>query len=291
MARVPACHGFATELHDSPGHVRRPAGVPAAPSSAGRHLGHAPPIRPRPLRASMPSCLRPAFTLIELLVVIAIIALLIALLLPAIKEAREHGRRISCASQIRQIGIATMMYAKDWRDEFPMNQYGTFGPGRAIYEYLSGHDPIFICPSDIHHTDPTAWWYNHANSAGWQGPGRGRFADPRMSYNYAKRLFGEEWSGPETIPRTASISIDDVASPNLCYMWTDATFDWSGIDFHDMPYDIFGGYGWESVHSGLDNFCFVDGHVEPIDTIDMPGPDYVGPLEYEGYTCDPEWGG
>ncbi len=62
---------------------------------------------------------RCGFTLIELLVVIAIIALLIALLLPALSSAREAGRRVKCASNIRQYILAFTMYAEDARGNLP----------------------------------------------------------------------------------------------------------------------------------------------------------------------------
>lgn len=71
------------------------------------------------MRYTRPIIGRTAFTLVELLVVIVIIGILVGLLLPAVNQARESGRRAQCSNNIRQISLACLAYAEAKADELP----------------------------------------------------------------------------------------------------------------------------------------------------------------------------
>ena len=94
---------------------------------------------------------RCAFTLIELLVVIAIIALLLAVIVPALKNAKMAAKRLVSSNNMRQIGIAINLYADDNRGYFPQTTH-TVSADRSwvhtLSTYLSDVDEVRICPAD-----------------------------------------------------------------------------------------------------------------------------------------------
>jgi prepilin-type N-terminal cleavage/methylation domain-containing protein len=112
------------------------------------------------------------FTLIELLIVIAIIALLMAIMIPALNKAKEHGKRAACLSNLRQLTLAWIMYAQANDDKLVSAQ--VFAPGDPPPATAGcGTPPAPIFGNTKAKPPPVGHWsYSmHKNELPWVGPG------------------------------------------------------------------------------------------------------------------------
>ncbi len=213
------------------------------------------------------------FTLIELLVVIAIIALLAAMLLPALAKARETAKSVKCLGQMKTIGTGVQMYAASYDDyilgHYPDNQWGSINYEGIIMDQTGCSVETWGCPSDpIARTvsgwkkDKRSYSYNTLNSALSQSSlkidGNGStYGTPDNSLNGAKMgwvrspsqliIFAERWQNNNLVWGYSCYNADAASSKS-----------------------VVANYGG---HNQKLNFTFVDGRaagMRPLET-DLPG--------------------
>jgi len=202
-------------------------------------------ISDKPICQFEPSVLRKrrfgGFTLIELLVVIAIIAILAALLLPALAKARERGYRASCKSNLHQQGVALQIYTGDNNNLLPDLRYPPYAPAvippalptavglwpwdistNFTDEMIADGDTrdVFYCPSYSDFNSGDTWFYNITNNVTFRilgyvylVPGAGmNFTSPKMETPYWKT---NAIGTPVRPPSDAAVVVDEVIRDSI----------------------------------------------------------------------------
>lgn len=245
------------------------------------------------------------FTLIELLVVIAIIAILAAILFPVFAQAREKARAITCISNEKQLGLATMQYVQDYDEKFPMGvdvtsggYYGVpVGWAGLIYPYVKSTN-VFLCPDDPNPLDVVSYAINTytgepGNSVGQNGASLAIFQAPSSTVLYCE--VAESFIKPGTFSWYSWDSQDlvddaDVVSPSTN---GDNVWGWSTNPAN-------GGGPWGGVvlatglMSGQTAADYIPGTVQAVQGRHTGGSNYVlcdGHAKwYMGSAVSPGWG-
>lgn len=204
---------------------------------------------------------RGGFTLVELLVVVAMIAMLAALLLPALSTAREKGKSAVCQSNLKQLGIAFAMYWNDYNDYLPP---AVDLPGlwvECIIKYLGGYGRN---PGDVYLYHPT----RQARVLKCPSTTLVPSIAHQLQYGYNCLSLGTYDTNNPAYPRYPRVM--QVTRPAERLM-VGETPDHS---FHDATgYFCAANNGIFGRHKGYSNVLFVDTHVAPM---------WVEPLLHEG---------
>jgi len=215
------------------------------------------------------------FTLVELLVVISIIALLIAILLPSLQQARETARAIQCGSKLRQLGIVTQVYGHDHNNKiYSASWTGTtstyWAPLLAGNRYLDGNiwnvngSPVIGDPkpfgykkSGVPGEPPLLYCPSDPNGTDYKNYGGGQFH--LSTYGAARRVFGREQldASPPAVGGDVYPTLDSIAPHAL---FTEMNLGWGGYWAKGWENGPQAQYGF--FHHDAMNVLWGDGHVE-----------------------------